>query len=92
MPSGGLGNLAGNGAHRRCTAPGRVIRGIETRSFGEFRRDVPPELLRDLVYGGIEHHAWNYFQGRGRLDVEAVTNSIMSVLRDGIVAKTRKAA
>ncbi len=27
---------------------------------GEFRADLPPALLRDLVYGGIEHHAWGY--------------------------------
>ena len=51
---------------------------------GEFRGDVPAALLRDLVYGGIEHHAWNYFEGRGRLDVEAVTEGIMTVLREGI--------
>ena len=51
---------------------------------GEFRDDVSAALLRDLVYGGIEHHAWNYFEGRGRLDVEAVTEGIMTVLREGM--------
>lgn len=50
----------------------------------EFRDDVPAALLRDLVYGGIEHHAWNYFEGRGRLDVEAVTEGIMKILKEGI--------
>ena len=59
---------------------------------GEFRRDVPADLLRDLVYGGIEHYAWNYLQGRGKLDVDTVTNAIMSVLRDGIAARPKKAA
>ena len=51
---------------------------------GEFRGDVPAALLRDLVYGGIEHHAWNYFEGRGRLDVDTITDGIMKVLREGI--------
>jgi AcrR family transcriptional regulator len=51
---------------------------------GEFRADVPAALLRDLVYGGIEHHAWNYFEGRGRLDVDAITDGIMKVLGHGI--------
>jgi AcrR family transcriptional regulator len=53
---------------------------------GEFRGDVPAALLRDLVYGGIEHHAWNWLEGRGRLDVEGVTRQLMAVLQDGIAA------
>jgi AcrR family transcriptional regulator len=52
---------------------------------GEFRDDVPAALLRDLVYGGIEHHAWNYFEGRGRLDIVKVTEGIMAVLDEGIL-------
>ena len=59
---------------------------------GQFRGDVPPALLRDLVYGGIEHHAWNYFQGRGRLDVDAVTGQIMTVLYEGIAPRARRVA
>jgi AcrR family transcriptional regulator len=51
---------------------------------GEFRGDVPAALLRDLVYGGIEHHAWNYFEGRGRLDVEGITEQLMTILCEGI--------
>lgn len=58
---------------------------------GEFRGDVPAALLRDLVYGGIEHHSWNYLQGRGRLDVEAVTDNILAVLSEGIVARRARA-
>lgn len=58
---------------------------------GEFRADVAPALLRDLVYGGIEHHAWHWFEGRGRLDVEAITDQIMTVLDEGIRAKRRAA-
>ena len=66
-----------------------VIReGVEA---GEFRRDVPPALLRDLVYGGIEHHAWGYMQPaakrvRGVLDVDAVADQIVAVLGEGISA------
>jgi AcrR family transcriptional regulator len=59
---------------------------------GELRGDVPAALLRDLVYGGIEHHAWNYLEGRGRLDVEAVTRGILSVLGEGIAVRARRAA
>jgi AcrR family transcriptional regulator len=54
---------------------------------GEFHADLPPALLRDLIYGGIEHHSWNYVCGRGGLDVDAVTGQIMQVLSTGIVSK-----
>lgn len=50
---------------------------------GEFRRDIAPALLRDLVYGGIEHHSWNYMCGRGALDVDAVADQIFAVLTQG---------
>ena len=52
---------------------------------GEFRPGLPVLLIRDMVYGGIEHHAWNYLQGRGRLDVDAVTKGIMAILDPGLL-------
>jgi AcrR family transcriptional regulator len=61
-----------------------IEEGMQT---GEFRADLPPALLRDLVYGGIEHHSWNYVCGRGDLDVDTVTDQIMQVLSTGIVSK-----
>lgn len=51
---------------------------------GVFRADVPPALLRDLIYGGIEHHAWNYLCGRGSLDIDRIADQIVSVICDGI--------
>lgn len=53
---------------------------------GEFRADLPPVLLRDLVYGGIEHHTWNYICGRGDLDIDAIADQITAVLCEGITA------
>lgn len=52
---------------------------------GEFRAGLPVRLIRDMVFGGIEHHAWNYLQGRGRLDVDAVTKGIMVILDRGLL-------
>lgn len=51
---------------------------------GEFRRDIPLSLLRDLVYGGIEHHAWSYLCGRGDLDIDRLTDQLMTLLCQGI--------
>jgi AcrR family transcriptional regulator len=60
-----------------------IAEGIEA---GAFRRDVPLPLLRDLVYGGIEHHTWSFMSGRGELDIEAVAGQITSVVCDGIAS------
>ncbi|MGH8453104.1 MAG: TetR/AcrR family transcriptional regulator [Nevskiales bacterium] len=62
---------------------------------GEFRADLSPALLRDLVYGGIEHHTWNYMMGtaakgaggvrvRGGLDIDTIAEQITAVLCEGI--------
>lgn len=58
---------------------------------GEFRGDVPPTLLRDLVYGGIEHHAWNTLSGRGSLDAEAVAGQLVGLLCEGLGASAAPA-
>jgi AcrR family transcriptional regulator len=51
---------------------------------GVFRADVAPTLLRDLVYGGIEHHTWNYLCGRGELDIDRIADQITAVICEGI--------
>ena len=55
---------------------------------GELRDDLPPALLRDMIYGGIEHHAWNYLCGRGGLEIEAVAERITELVWNG--ASTRR--
>jgi AcrR family transcriptional regulator len=62
---------------------GVIGEGVKT---GVFRDDVPLPLLRDLVYGGIEHHTWNFMSGRGGLDIESVADCITAVLCDGIAS------
>src|SRR3546814_4515144 len=56
----------------------------EGRASGEFRADLPTELLRDMVYGATEHHSWNYVCGRGALDIDTLADQITSILCDGI--------
>ncbi|HSB97727.1 MAG TPA: TetR/AcrR family transcriptional regulator [Spongiibacteraceae bacterium] len=50
----------------------------------EFRSDVPLPLLRDMVFGCIEHRTWNYISGRGELDIDETVDQIMSILCSGI--------
>ncbi len=54
---------------------------------GVFRAEVPPRLLRDLVYGGIEHATWNYVRGHGRLDIDLLAEQITALLCDGLTPR-----
>jgi AcrR family transcriptional regulator len=82
------GDYRGSRLHQLNRRYAALLTGVVERGVaaGEFRDDIAPALLRDLIYGGIEHHAWNYFEGRGRLDVDAVTEGIMKVMSEGIAA------
>ncbi|MGH8460754.1 MAG: TetR/AcrR family transcriptional regulator [Stenotrophobium sp.] len=53
----------------------------------ELRQDAPLTLLRDMVYGSIEHYTWNFICGRGELDIDATADQITALLCDGIAAR-----
>jgi TetR/AcrR family transcriptional regulator, fatty acid metabolism regulator protein len=54
---------------------------------GEFRGDVPVALLRDLIFGCIEHSTWKYLRGEGAFDVAAVADGIATVIVRGMAAE-----
>lgn len=62
---------------------------------GEFRGDVSPALVRDMIFGCIEHHTWAFLRGEGEYDVETVADSIANLvchgLKSGIVSSARAA-
>lgn len=51
---------------------------------GEFRAGLPLELVRDLVYGGIEHHAWTYLYGNGALEPERSADQLTDLVCCGL--------
>lgn len=51
---------------------------------GEFRSNLPLPLLRDLIYGGIEHYCWRYLSGEGELDIDQAARDISSIFCNGI--------
>ncbi|HMM72798.1 MAG: TetR/AcrR family transcriptional regulator [Rubrivivax sp.] len=57
--------------------------GVES---GEFGRDIPVRLVRDMIFGGIEHHATRYLMGEGSLDVESTADQILFLLLHGVQA------
>lgn len=54
---------------------------------GELRADVRPTLVRDVVFGGIEHLAWKAMAGRGTLDVQAQADALTDLVMSGIEAR-----
>lgn len=59
----------------------------EGMSRGDIRSDLPATLLRDMIYGGIEHHAWPYLCGHGDLDIDALAEQIIDLLWQGITTE-----
>lgn len=60
---------------------GVVREGIAQR---DFRDDLAPTLVRDMVFGAIEHQAWNFLCGRGTLDADRIADQVTDVLCDGL--------
>jgi len=63
--------------------------GVES---GEFSRDIPVRLVRDMIFGGIEHHATRYLMGEGSLDVESTADQILFLLLHGVQAQPTAAS
>jgi AcrR family transcriptional regulator len=52
----------------------------EAIADGELRADTDVELLRSMVYGGIEHRMWGTLFGRGTVDVERMADLYTSMV------------
>jgi TetR/AcrR family transcriptional regulator, fatty acid metabolism regulator protein len=51
---------------------------------GVFRDDISPHLVRDLIYGSIEHLTWSAISGHRSVDIEATTAQLVAVVSSGI--------
>ncbi len=60
-----------------------VAQGI---AAGEIRPALSATMVRDLVYGGIEHLTASYLAGHGRLDVDGLADELTGLLWQGLDA------
>lgn len=60
-----------------------VREGVEA---GEFRADVPSRLVRDLIYGTIEHYTWAFLNGGAEFDPSDVADLLTDVAYRSIAA------
>lgn len=51
---------------------------------GELRGDVTLRLVRDMIYGCIEHHTWAYLRGEGSFDPDVTADSIVDLVLSGL--------
>jgi AcrR family transcriptional regulator len=65
-----------------------LVRAVEDAiADGELRADTDVELVRSLVYGGIEHRMWGTLFGRGEpVDVEAMADRLTDLVLDPLRA------
>lgn len=54
---------------------------------GVFRADVSPSLVRDMVYGTMEHRTWAYLRGEGVFDAETTAREITDVVYGGLLPR-----
>ena len=60
-----------------------VTEGIEA---GDFRPDVNPRMVRDLVFGAIEYRTWGFLRGESAFPVDATADEITDLIVRGIAA------
>jgi TetR/AcrR family transcriptional regulator, fatty acid metabolism regulator protein len=51
---------------------------------GELRADVNLAVVRDMIYGGIEHRTWTYLRGEGDFPLEATADAITDLVYRGL--------
>lgn len=51
---------------------------------GELRDDIPLRLIRDMIYGCVEHRTWAYLRGEGDFDPNATADAIIDLFLGGL--------
>lgn len=52
---------------------------------GEFRADVSPHLVRDMIYGCVEHRTWAFLRNEGDFEIEKTADSIADIIYRGLI-------
>jgi TetR/AcrR family fatty acid metabolism transcriptional regulator len=59
-------------------------------SAGEFNNDVSPSLVRDMIYGAVEHRTWAFLRGEGDFDIESTADGIAELICRGLAKSPAK--
>lgn len=58
----------------------------EGMAAGDLRDDVSVSLLRDMIFGALEHQTWAFLRGEGSFDVAEAAAGITRVIYRGMAA------
>lgn len=61
----------------------------EGRRCGEIAAEVDAGVVRDLIYGGIEHLTWRYVDGLGDLELDRRADELTALVWGGLGARPR---
>lgn len=56
----------------------------QARKDGELTADISPSLVRDVIFGGIEHLAFRALAGRGTLDTDHQADQLTQLIWNGL--------
>lgn len=59
-------------------------------AVGEFRSDVSPSLVRDMVYGAVEHRTWAFLRKEGDFNIDETADSITELIYRGLAKASTK--
>lgn len=58
----------------------------EAMDSGEFRKGIPLRIVRDMIYGGVEHHIWSFLRGEGDFSPEDSADAITDIIHRGLAS------
>jgi AcrR family transcriptional regulator len=59
----------------------------EAIAEGEFRSDVSVSLVRDMIYGTVEHRTWTFLRNEGDFDIEQTADGITDIICRGLASQ-----
>jgi TetR/AcrR family transcriptional regulator, fatty acid metabolism regulator protein len=65
---------------------------LDAIARGEFRKDVSPRIVRDMIFGGCEHHSWAYLRGEGDFDPQTAADAITDLIYRGLATGVESGA
>jgi len=76
--------------NRRFTASITSVLDAATNT-GLFRKDVSAKLLRDIIFGAVEHQTWAFLRGEGDFPTDSAADAIAELIFRGMIAPTADA-
>ena len=62
----------------------------QAEASGEIPKKVDPRVVRDMLFGAIEHSAWRHTIGKRPIDVESMARAITDIFLTGLCPESMK--